>query len=226
MTTTSPNRGLPGEPASLAPSDHIEERSRIARELHDTVLQSVQGLILRVHAVALSYPAAHMDRKRLDAIVADAERVLKAGKDCILALREPGSGDLICGLNALAFELDSWQMQEVRIRSSGSPRCLRHGAMDNIRAICREALVNAARHSSGTQVEICVNYTRQWLQVDIEDDGDHGGRHPLPRNAAGSWGMVGMIERAAALNGSLQIAHRAGRGLKVSLRIPAASIYA
>lgn len=203
----------------------LQERTRIARELHDTLLQGIQGLILRMHAVALTYPPSDIERQRLDSIVIAAEQVLQETRDCILGLREPASGDLVNALNSIPLEFNKWRRQEVQISCEGTPRKLRAQVADTIRSICREALVNAARHSTGNLARVGVRYAPQWLEVAIEDNGIVRSQRPAARARARSWGLVGMVERAAKVNGKLHLAHRSRQGLKITLRIPGTAAY-
>lgn len=202
------------------------ERERIARDLHDTLLQSVQGLILRFQAVANEMPAGVPSRQLLESALDRADDVLVEGRDSVRILRaRDNPGDLPQLLREMvASTLDP--SLPVRIVVEGRPRAANPLAALEIARIGREALFNVARHASAHSVEICLHFSAKQLGIRIRDDGVGIPEQILVQGQAeGHYGLPGMRERAEELGGSLSIESMAGAGTDVSFTIPARLAY-
>ena len=200
------------------------ERERIARELHDTLLQGTQGLILRLHAVSHSEHAHPVVREALEAAMQQAEQALAEGRERVSLLRDGSTGDQDLGAALVqvygerAAGIDS---PALRLNVEGSPRPLRQDAAEEVYLIGREALLNALQHAQADAVEVELAYTRRGLRLHIRDDG-RGLPETLPE---GRWGLVGMRERAERLGARLRLWSRAGAGTEVELFLPRDRIY-
>lgn len=198
------------------------ERERIARELHDTLLQSTQGLILRLHASSRKLPPTDPVRAELEAAMTMAEQVAADGRERVRGLRGDveRARDLGAALMGVAEEAHGLETPAVRLVVEGTPRAMQTCAAEEAYMIGREALLNAFRHSRAAQVQILVSYGRQGFHLRISDDGIG-----LPQGAeamTGHWGLEGMRERAARAGGTLTIlSGRSGRGTEIDLQIPA-----
>jgi signal transduction histidine kinase/streptogramin lyase len=203
------------------------ERERIARDLHDTLLQSVQGLILRFQAVANDMPGDTPSRQRLESALERADDVLEEGRDSVRILRaRDNPGDLQQLIREMvASTLDP--SLPVRIVVEGRPRAANPLAALEIARIGREALFNIARHAKARSVEINLSFGAKQLGLHIRDDGVGIPDEILARGQAdGHYGLPGMRERAEELGGSLSIDSTRGAGTDVSFTIPARLAYA
>lgn len=200
------------------------ERERIARELHDTLLQGTQGLILRLHAVSHSPQATPAVRAALEAAMQQAEQALGEARERVRLLRD-GSTDyqdlgaaLVQVYGERADELDS---PALRLNIEGTPRPLRHDAAEEVFLIGREALLNALQHASAAAVDIELAYARRGLRLHIRDNGS-GLPQQLPDDR---WGLVGMRERAERLGARLRLWSRPQIGTEIALFLPGERIY-
>lgn len=200
------------------------ERERIARELHDTLLQGTQGLILRLHAVSHSAHATPEVREALEAAMQQAESALAEGRERVNRLREGSDDyqDLGASLVQVYGEraADS-RSPSLRLNVEGTPKPLRQDAAEEVFLIGREALLNALQHAAADAVDIELVYARRGLRLHIRDDGS-GLPALLPD---GRWGLVGMRERAERLGGRLRLWSRPAIGTEIELFLPGERIY-
>lgn len=211
----------------LRMAERLDERERIARELHDTLLRSVQSLILRIHLTTTTMSPQAPERGALADALREAEQTVAEGRRRVLGMR-PRTTDGIEQmlrdiLQAQAFE-DGVTRQ---VSITGTPRPLTADAIDQIEGIAQEALVNMMRHARATTVEIRLAFHAQILAVHFRDDGV--GIDPfILRDGTryGHFGLIGMRERVRKLNGELILDAAPGGGTEVTIVIPAASAYA
>lgn len=199
------------------------ERERIARDLHDTLLQSTQGLILRLHASSRKLAASDPVRIELEAAMTMAERVAADGRERVRGLRgDVGHArDLGAALMAVLEESHGLETPAVRLVVEGTPRLMQRCAGEEAYMIGREAMLNAFRHARATAVQVSISYARQAFRLRIHDDGV--GFSQDAGAPDGHWGLEGMRERAARAGGSVTIlSGRPGRGTEIDLQIPAA----
>ncbi len=207
--------------------ERLRERERIARDMHDTLLQSVQGLILRVQAVADRLSGEHESRRLINEALDRAETVLIEGRERLQGLRRVDASDLTRELHRLIAEQPFAPSTEVSVSSHGPRKSLRPELFDELLCILGEALFNAARHAQASQVAVRVDYGRQWLEITVRDNGV--GLSPAQAQApgrSGHFGILGMRERAQRLGGQFRIHGHSGLGTFVTLRIKAAIAYA
>ncbi len=209
--------------------ERVQERERIARALHDTLLQGVQGLILSVNT-ATRY--MRTDFERGEAMIEDslnhAELLLSQGRDQVRDLRSGSElkHALPHALTELATHLTRQYGIDIFVTSSTQSQPLREGAAAEIFAIVREALINAARHAGAQFIEVQVNYSRRFLICEVRDGGRGISELELLHNQReGHWGIPGMRERAQKLGGVLFIETRPGEGTLVTVAIPAGKVY-
>jgi len=205
----------------------IAERERIARELHDTLLQGFQGLMLRFQSVANVLPAGGEARAKLDDALERADATLVEGRERVRELRAPMRAvDLPQAIaDAAAYSIPEGGPR-FQVMVEGWARDLRADACEEALSVATEALRNAARHSGAALVEALVSYQRSGLTVIVQDDGK--GIEPALVNSGsreGHYGLVGMRERAERIGGRLAVRTRGGAGVEVSLFIPAARAF-
>lgn len=208
--------------------ERVAERERIARELHDTLLQGVQGLILRFQAVSSRVPAGDAVASEMEAALARADDVLAEGRQRVRDLRRSAesSADLADAIARAGDEIVDGAAPDFVVTVEGAPRPLHPIVRDEAYWIVREALHNARQHGQARRIEAEVAYGADALRVRCRDDGRGmpdavalGGR---PEH----FGLRGMRERAGRIGGHLSVWSRDGAGTEVELRVPAATAYA
>ena len=200
------------------------ERERIARDLHDTLLQGSQGLILRLHAISQSPQTPEPVRGQLESAMQLAERSLAEGRERVNALREgPFAGrDLASALADVHAEYAGHGTNPLRLTVEGATPPLQADAAEEVFLIGREAIRNALRHANASAIEVELSYGTRCFLLHVRDDGvgiaDENAGH-------GHWGLQGMRERAQRLGAELQLWTRAGLGTEVALAVPARRLY-
>jgi len=211
------------------------ERERIARELHDTLLQGVHGLVLRFQVAADMLPPGAPARAQLEQALARADQVLVEGRDRVRALRGGplDMRELHEALAAAGEELAAQWACGFAFTVGGTVRRLQPAILDEVYRIGHEALRNAFAHARAAQVTLDVTYRRGAFVLTVADDGcgidpswleEHG--------RPGHWGLRGMRERAERIGARLDIHSGAapgdamgGRGTGVVLTLPARMAY-
>jgi signal transduction histidine kinase/ligand-binding sensor domain-containing protein len=219
---------------SIGLDARVNERTRIARELHDTLLQSFQGLMLRFQTVAEMLPARPLDAKKaLEGALDRADQAISEGRDAITDIRTStlASRDLAKSITALMTNLSeelaagSGRSITFRVLVEGVPRAVRPSLQDEIYRIARESLRNAFRHAQAGHIETEIMYGES-LRLRFRDDGqgmdpsvvEHGGR-------SGHWGLPGIRERAKQIGAQLTVWSEVGAGTEVELSIPGPVAY-
>jgi signal transduction histidine kinase len=206
--------------------DRSRERERIARDIHDTLLQSVQGLILRFHAAVgrMQEPAL---KQSLSHALDRAEAVVVEGRDRLQGLRRASGSDLEQEIRQLIAEHPFASTTRVEVTNACQRRRLRPHVFDEVLCITGEALFNAARHSQATEVAVHIDYGAHCLTVQVHDNGIGMREKTAAFDAMQDhFGLLGMKERAARVSARLEINGEARPGTQVSLRIPARIAYA
>ncbi|WPB81494.1 triple tyrosine motif-containing protein [Archangium violaceum] len=200
------------------------ERERIARELHDTLLQGVQGLVLQFDSVARRIAEPRLNEEMERAIV-KAEGLIAAARDRVSDLRET-DGPLGTALARAAWEVADGKLL-VDVSVTGDERPLRAAVRDELLMIAREAAANAVRHAKARSIAVSLTYEEHRLSLCVKDDGT--GLDPLYANHQGKpgrYGIKGMFERARRLGGALRMSSAPEGGTEVEVWIHAASAYA
>jgi len=214
--------------------ERVGERTRIARELHDSLLQGVQGLMFRLQAVRELLPgrAPAEAIEALDVALERGDKVIVEGRDTISDLRQStvGDSDIAQALTALGEELaaqgNNGAAPCVRVLVEGKQREIDPVLRDEICRIAREALRNAVRHAKAQKIEAGITYSDSAFLLHVRDDGI--GMAPEAANQgarAGHWGLTGMRERAKSFGGKLEVWSEQGAGTEIALTVPAAVSY-
>jgi signal transduction histidine kinase/ligand-binding sensor domain-containing protein len=212
--------------------ERLLERNRIARELHDSLLQGLQGLVLRLQAVLKLLPhRASEAAQKLEAALARADEAIVEGREAVRDLRNSPAAteDLAKSLRSLGDEL-VMQLEEAavahRVVVLGEPRPLMPLLRDDIYQIAREAFRNAIQHARASSIEAELQYEDAAFHLRVRDDGVGISPQILGQTRpVGHWGLQGMQERAICLGGRLEIIARAAVGTEVHLEIPAEVVY-
>jgi signal transduction histidine kinase/ligand-binding sensor domain-containing protein len=212
--------------------ERVSERTRIARDLHDTLLQSFQGLLLRFQTVSNLLPGGAAKQK-LDSAIEMTAAAIEEGRDAVHHLRSSvaETNDLVSAISALAEELAADTTNRSRavahVEVQGAPRSLHPILRDEVYRITGEALRNAFRHSQATRIAVEVDYDDRRLRLRVRDDGKGiDSKGLVADELSGRWGLHGMRERAELIGGTLDVWSRVDSGTQVELSIPAAIAYA
>jgi len=211
----------------------LEERERIARELHDTLLQSFQGLLLRFQAASNLLPTRPDEaKKKLDHAIRQTSQAIVEGRGAVQGLRSAAaiSNDLADSVRTLGVEISESvtdaTVPDFEVIVEGEPRILHPVVRDEVYRIAAEGLRNAFRHAQSSRIEVEIRYDAIRLRLRIRDDGkgidprllDNEGR-------TGHWGLQGMRERAHLIGGNFEIWSDVGLGTEVELTLPASVAY-
>src|SRR5271157_2425987 len=211
----------------------VGERTRIARELHDTLLQSFHGLLLRFQTVSQLLPERPIEAKEsLDGAIKQAAEAITEGRDAVQGLRASTvqSNDLALAISILGEELaDSSNPQSAafRVAVEGEARNLHPILRDEVYKIAAEALRNAFQHAQARRVEVEIRYAHEQFRLRVRDDGK--GINPAVlagQGSEGHYGLQGMRERASLAGGKLAVWSEVNAGTEVELCIPASTAYA
>lgn len=211
------------------------ERERIARTLHDTYLQSVHALLLRVGAVAQSLPGGSPTRAQLDSLLADASSAVALGRGQVEQLRAGSPAALAHALgdtveNVLARAAGPLRQcyPDVRyaLQVTGTRRALAPDVLDEAGQIGAEALRNAFIHGGAASIDVQVAYGASF-SVLVRDDGRGLDEEVLAAGyRSGHWGLLGMRERAGTIKARLTLDSVPGTGTTVLLTVPGFVAYA
>jgi len=217
---------------SMTLDARVAERTRIARELHDTLLQGFHGVLLRFQTVLELLPHRASEAKQtLASTIEQAAAAITEGRDAVQGLRASTTetNDLAESIQTFADELAAEGGGEVELGMEvlGVPRPLHPIVRDEIFRIASEALRNAFRHAGARRIEVELRYDERRLRVGVRDDGR--GIAPEVLSAGGReghFGLHGMRERARLIGGKLTVWSAAQAGTEVELAVPAANAYA
>ena len=211
--------------------ERLSERTRIARELHDTLLQSFQALMLHFQTVNDLLPPGNA-KEALEKVLDRADKAIVEGRDAIQNLRSSttATNELAEALTALGEELAGTGeggrgSATFRVSIEGMPRDLHPILRDDIYRIAREALRNAFRHAQANKIEAEITYGDRVLRLRIRDDGKGIDPKLLDAGRDGHWGLPGMRERAQEIGAQLDIWSEVGAGTEVELSIPGSIAY-
>ena len=212
----------------------IGERTRIARDLHDTLLQSFHGLLLRFQTVSVLLPGRPIEAKeKLDSAIEQAAGAITEGRDAVQGLRASTveRNDLALAISTLGEELENDSSNHrpatFRVAVEGQARDLHPILRDEIYKIAAEALRNAFHHAQAKQVEVEIRYDHDQFRLRVRDDGKGMDEGVLSSHGLeGHYGLRGMRERATLIRGKLAVWSEVDEGTEVELRVPASAAYA
>lgn len=203
--------------------ERLAERTRIAQELHDTLLQGFLSASMQLDVVVDQVPESSPVRPRLVRVLDLMRQVIEEGRNALRGVRlSDNSEDIAVALSTINQELNSGDETVFRVIVEGSPRAVRPIVRDEVYRIGREAVVNAFRHSRAKTITVEVSYLENQLRVLINDDGCGIDSEVLESGREGHWGLSGMRERAERIKARLKVRSRVGSGTEVELFVPAA----
>lgn len=202
--------------------ERLAERERIARDLHDTLLQGIFSASIHLDLANNRLPEGAPAKAALERGVELLRQVSVEGRNTLRALRSPhlSADDLEQSISRIQEECEVPDSVNFRVVVEGRPRVLRPIIRDEVYRIAREAVVNAIRHSQASQIEVQVDYKSRSLVVSVRDNGCGIDAQVLERGREGHWGLAGMRERAEKIGGKLEVMSRVGAGTEVQLLLP------
>lgn len=201
----------------------MAERERIARVLHDSFLQSVETIVLRVDVVAQRLPPGSREKIEILQTLDMAQLVVCEGRDQIRELRaEMTAADIDAALRQRVALLSSQRQLEIVIASSGEQAAAYAHLGREIYNIACEALANAVQHAQAQRITVSLDWGGDAMQLRVLDDGvGIDGANLARLGGGGKWGLRGMRERAVLIGGQLSISARRQGGTEVHLMIAA-----
>ena len=206
--------------------ERLSERTRIARELHDTLLQTVQGSkLVADNALERSNDSAHL-RRAMEQLSGWLELATKEGRAALNSLRTSTieTNDLAADLRRAVDECLPTRPIEVKFSVAGETMDMHPIARDEIYRIGYEAIRNACEHSSASELEVHLNYGDD-LSLRVNDNG--GGIEPsiVSEGKAGHFGLRGMRERARQIESKFTLTTSPDAGTEITLVVPGEIIY-
>jgi signal transduction histidine kinase len=215
--------------------ERLSERTRIARDLHDTLLQSFQASLIQMQRARNHFSRSTEEAIRtLDNAIGSAEQAIVEGRDAIqdLRLTVTPQSDLehlltVAGRELAKAEDANGTPPIFRVTVEGPHRSLSPILQDEVYRIGREVLRNAFQHSKASHIEAEIRYDKRKLRLRIRDDGKGIDQKIMAEGArAGHWGLPGARERATRIGARLDFWSEAGAGTEVELTVPASMAYA
>jgi signal transduction histidine kinase/ligand-binding sensor domain-containing protein len=214
--------------------ERVGERTRIARDLHDTLLQNFQGLLLRFQTVLALCETRPVEAKEvLRSSIDQTAQAITEGREAVQGLRASTveSNDLAQAITTLgeqlAAEASSATSAGLHVEVEGTPRNLHPIVRDEIYRVASEALRNAFRHAEAQQIEVEFRYDQRQFRLRVRDDGKGiEATFLTAEGRAGHFGLHGMRERAKLMGGKLTVWTAAQSGTEIELILPAARAYA
>jgi signal transduction histidine kinase len=210
----------------------VSERTRIARDLHDTLLQSFQGLLLRFQSASKILPERPVEAKqRLDSALDQAAAAIAEGRDAVQGLRSAAfeTNDLANAITAIGAELTSdlsaLDSPIIDVEVHGPARNLNPVVRDEAYRIAGEALRNAFRHAQARRILVEIRYDKRLFRLTVRDNGTGIDDEAIRQEPAGHFGLHGMRERAEIVGGRLEVWSKRDTGTQVELSIPGKIAY-
>lgn len=202
--------------------ERLAERTRIAQDLHDTLLQGLMSASMQLH-VANDHLAEDSPAKPLVTRVMQLMgQVIQEGRDAVRGLRSTtnNTDDLETAFSQIRQQLGNGEVRDYRVIVEGKPVQLHPIIRDEAYRIGREALVNAFHHSHADKIEVELEYSTKNLRLVVRDDGDGIDAQVLQSGKDGHWGLAGMRERAESIGARLRVWSREHAGTEIELVIP------
>jgi signal transduction histidine kinase len=207
--------------------ERTRERTRIARDLHDSLLQGIQGLMLKFHALARTMPERSPARIGIEGNLRQARELVEGVRTRVGELRKQDEpkAKLEELLRDFGGKLPASSSRACEISVVGEARPLDPIAFEEVLFVGREAISNAMLHAEATRIEVELTYRTKELLLRVSDDGKGVDSNTLESGRAGHWGLQGMRERAGSLGAVLELWSRPGVGTDVQLVVPGAVAY-
>jgi len=205
----------------------LAERTRIAQDLHDTLLQGFLSASMQLHVANEQLPPDSPAKPRVTRVLELMGQVIDEGRNAVRGLRANTADplELEQAFARIQEELPTAQEIDYQLTAAGTSRPLRQAIRDEVYRVGHEALINAFRHAHATKIEVEMQYTAKFFRVLVRDDGSGIDESVIKQGREGHWGLSGMRERSQEIGGKLKVWSRAGAGTEVELTIPAQIAY-
>jgi signal transduction histidine kinase len=203
--------------------ERLAERTRIAQELHDSLLQGFVGISMQISVAAEQLPADSPARLQLKRAVKQIGQVIEEGRITVQGLRSANNGDFADferQFSELRKDLDGGGQTDFRIVVEGLPRPLCPAIADEVFHICREAVINAFRHSKAAKIEVEIEYAARDFRIAVRDDGIGIDPQIIESGRENHWGLSGIKERTEKIGAKLKVLSRADAGTEIELSVP------
>jgi signal transduction histidine kinase/ligand-binding sensor domain-containing protein len=205
--------------------ERIEERERIARDLHDTLLQGLLSASLQLSVANSKVERDAPAKPLIERILQLLRQGIDEGRAAVRGLRRPENDVLERAFAQIPQDLRVDDNTQFRLVVEGTPQTLRSDVSAEVYRIGREALANALRHAQASSVEIVLEYGPDRLRVVIRDNGRGMDPHVLQSGRPGHWGMSGMRERAEKIGARLKVLSAPGAGTEIDLVVSAEAAF-
>jgi signal transduction histidine kinase len=206
--------------------ERLAERTRIAQELHDTLLQGVISVSMQLHVISDQVPVDSSAKLPLGHVLDLMDRVIEEGRNAVNGMRSPQSGeDLGQALSEIHRDFAGQQKVGFHLIVEGRSRPIHPAIHGEIYSIGREALTNALRHSQTDSIDVELEYDSDRLRLSVRDSGVGFDSKMLSFGRGGHWGLSGMRERAKRIGATLRVLSRPGAGTEVELAVPGRIAY-
>jgi signal transduction histidine kinase len=202
--------------------ERVDERTRIAQDLHDTLLQGLLSASMQLHVADDQMPPNSPAKPLVGRVLALMKQVIDEGRNAVRGLRS-ATAEARSLEEAFSKVPQAMGMQgdiDLRVIVEGQPQALHAVVRDEVHRIGREALVNAFRHSHANRIEVELEYATQSLRMCVRDDGVGIKAEMLRSGREGHWGLEGMRERAERIGAKLRVWSHASAGTEVELTVP------
>ena len=200
----------------------LAERTRIAQDLHDTLLQGLVSASMQLHVANDHLANDSAAKPMVGRVMQLMAQVIEEGRDAVRGLRSTSGNadDLETAFSHIGQEFGNDDVKDYRIIVEGTPRQLHPLIRDEAYRIGREALVNAFHHAQASKIEVELDYASKHLRILVRDNGSGIDAAVLQEGRDGHWGLAGMRERAESIGARLKVRSRAQAGTEVELFIP------
>jgi len=207
--------------------ERLKERTRIAQELHDSLIQDVMGISLQIEVTDELLPRDFPAKQSLSRALALCKSALDAGRRALNDLRTASlsAADLVKSFSQLTNEFTRDPGTEIAVIVEGRERPLNAVTGHEVLQVGRQAITNALQHAHARKIHVLLSYGERHFELRIRDNGRGINEETLNLQRPGHYGIAGMKERAERLGGSISIGSRVGEGTEVSLTVPAHLLY-
>jgi ligand-binding sensor domain-containing protein/signal transduction histidine kinase len=200
----------------------LGERSRLAREMHDTVIQGCTGVSALLEAISMEAPVDRASDGLLDFARLQLRTTINEARDAVWNLRQPGNdtSDLSKKLESMAGKASAEFNLPVDCFTSGTAVGVSHPLAHDLLMVAREAVYNAALHGCPTHVEVALTCSRRELTLCIVDDGCGFDALQMRSQNGRHFGLKGMEERVERSGGKFTLTSAPGKGVRIEARLP------
>lgn len=203
--------------------ERLKERTRIAQELHDSLIQDVMGISLQIEVTDELLPADIPAKRSVARALGLCKSALDAGRRALNDLRSVplSAADLVKSFSQLANDATRDNRTKIDVIVEGRERPLKVLAGNDVLQIGRQAITNALQHAHASKIRVLLSYGEQELRLQVQDNGRGISEETLNLRRPGHYGIAGMKERAERLSGDISVRSRLGEGTEVNLCVPA-----